>query len=86
MYFFFSFIGLFICGILGAIAGGMDAGKIGQAVWCRSRKRGTVPLGPTNCYSMMLVALTVVDLAIAGAGIITALLFVICAIKAFADI
>lgn len=87
LYLFFSFIGLFICGILGAISGGLDAGKIGQAVWCRSRERGTVALGPSNCYSMtkMLVALTVVDLALAGSSIITAIIVVIAALKSFAE-
>jgi hypothetical protein len=85
-YFFFAFVGLFICGILGAIAGGMDAGKVSQATWCRGRERGTVPNSPPSCYDMskMLVALTVIDLSLAGSAILTALVLVVAAAKSFA--
>jgi len=72
MYFLFGFLGLFVGGILGAIAGGLDAGKIHNAVWCRSRERGTVSIS-NNCYSMqkMAIAVTSVELVYASIGILT---------------
>jgi len=87
MYYFFSLVGLFICGILGAIAGGLDAGKVSNATWCRSRERGTVPTIPPSCYSMskMAIALTVVDLSLAAVSIATALIFILAATKSFAE-
>jgi hypothetical protein len=86
LYFFFSFIGLFICGVLGAVAGGLDAGDVYNANWCRSRERGTVPNSPPSCYDMskMAVAITVIDLSLAGTAIFTALVLVVAAAKSFA--
>lgn len=86
LYFLFAFVGLFLCGILSAIAGGLDAGNVNDAVWCRGRERGNVVTTPPSCYSMtkMAVAVTIVDMALAVMAIITALALVLAAVKSFA--
>eukprot|EP01001_Neometanema_parovale_P001629 NODE_1191_length_1840_cov_213.556203_g1129_i1.p1 GENE.NODE_1191_length_1840_cov_213.556203_g1129_i1~~NODE_1191_length_1840_cov_213.556203_g1129_i1.p1 ORF type:complete len:558 (+),score=159.64 NODE_1191_length_1840_cov_213.556203_g1129_i1:56-1729(+) len=87
-YFAFAFLGLFICGVLAAIAGGMDAGNVNDARWCRMRERGTVQLTQDSaCYDMskMMVAITVVDLALAVMAIITALALCVAAVKSFSE-
>lgn len=85
-YMGFAFLGLFLCGVLSAIAGAMDAGNVQDATWCRSRERGTVLEGFPSCYSMekMMVAITVVDILQAVLAILTAVLLIMAAAKSFA--
>eukprot|EP00996_Jenningsia_fusiforme_P006793 NODE_854_length_1859_cov_223.465746_g768_i0.p1 GENE.NODE_854_length_1859_cov_223.465746_g768_i0~~NODE_854_length_1859_cov_223.465746_g768_i0.p1 ORF type:complete len:577 (+),score=88.89 NODE_854_length_1859_cov_223.465746_g768_i0:167-1732(+) len=85
-YFGLGFL-LIVSAILAGISGALDAGNVNDAVWCRSRERGTVPSVPLedNCYSMdkLLVATTVVEFVFCVVGILTALYLMVTAATSF---
>eukprot|EP01010_Urceolus_cornutus_P001932 NODE_250_length_1926_cov_289.010655_g200_i0.p1 GENE.NODE_250_length_1926_cov_289.010655_g200_i0~~NODE_250_length_1926_cov_289.010655_g200_i0.p1 ORF type:complete len:610 (-),score=111.64 NODE_250_length_1926_cov_289.010655_g200_i0:95-1741(-) len=76
---------LVIGGILAGVGAGLDGDKLNDAVWCRNRERGTVPLGITNCYSMnkLMVATMAVGIAFCFLAIITAVCLGMAAAKSF---
>eukprot|EP01003_Olkasia_polycarbonata_P000209 NODE_103_length_1532_cov_249.159811_g76_i0.p1 GENE.NODE_103_length_1532_cov_249.159811_g76_i0~~NODE_103_length_1532_cov_249.159811_g76_i0.p1 ORF type:complete len:410 (-),score=102.66 NODE_103_length_1532_cov_249.159811_g76_i0:248-1477(-) len=80
MYVFFAIIGLFVSGVIAAVAFGLDAGNVLDATRCREREQGTVlTVDPCEMYSKIATTTAVWDLFVCFFGIVTAIVLIVAA-------